>query len=353
MKQLRRVLIILLLVAVGISFWELCKPKSEVKTASPTPNATEPPARSAEMTQRAVPTLTPAINAGNPAVSQLASKREQMVNLLGAVNHKPIEFYGKVVDQFGGPVPAVDVYASVIYNSGLSAGVDKKQTKTDSAGLFAIDGMEGRTLGIGLEKEGYEYGGDHGPFQFTEMVAESERYHPDPKEPVVFVMFRLQGAEPMIYGDGRVFRLQTDGTPVRIDLVTGKKVATGGDLIVTLKQPMAQPGQQLLHYPWTTEITASGLAESTAKLMYLAPENGYVPVLVYGENGDERVQENRVQKRFYVRTADGRYARVQLSITSSTNPEFPSTVGLAWWLNPKPGSRNLEFDSAKAITPKP
>jgi hypothetical protein len=276
-----------------------------------------------------------------------------MADLLSAVNHKPIEFYGKVVDQFGVPVPAVDVYASVIYNSGLSAGVEKTQAKTDSAGLFAINGMKGRTLGIGLEKEGYEYGGDHGPFQFTEMVAESERYHPDPKNPAVFVMFKLQGAEPMLYFERRAFRLLPDGTPVRIDLATGKKVSNGGDLIVTLKQPVAQSGQQLLHYAWTAQIMAPGLQESMTKLMYLAPEDGYAAVLTYGEKGDERVQSNQVTKSIYVKTSDGRFARVRMDLNSETNTDFPSTVGLTWWLNPKPGSRNLEFDPAKAITPKP
>jgi len=269
------------------------------------------------------------------------------------VNHKDIEFYGKVVDQHGAPLADVGVYASVIYNSGLSAGVEKKQTKTDAAGLFSISGMKGRTLGIGLDKDGYEYGGDQGPFQFTEMVMEAERYHPDAKKPVVFVMYKLQGAEPMIYFKRKDFDLLADGTPVRIDLATGKKVTAGGDLTVTLKQPSAQFGQQLLHYPWTVEITADGLAESTAKLMYLAPGNGYMSTLTYGEKGDERVQHNQVEKNFYLKTADGRYARVRLDVTSRSNPEYPSTMGLTWWLNPKPGSRNLEFDPAKAIKPTP
>lgn len=276
-----------------------------------------------------------------------------MQNLLGAVNHKAIEFYGKVVDQRGTLLSGVSVYASVIYNSGLSAGVDKKQTETDAAGLFSISGMKGRTLGIGLEKDGYEYGGEHGPFQFTEMVIEAERYHPDPKNPVVFVMWKLQGAEPMIYFERRAFKLPPDGTPVRIDLATGKKVPTGGDMIVTLQQPIAQPGQRLTHYPWTAKIAADGLQESALKLMYLAPENGYVPALTYGEKGDERVQERHVEKSFYLKTRDGRYARGRMDFTSDTNPDRGSYVGLTWWLNPKPGSRNLEFDPKKAVSPKP
>lgn len=276
-----------------------------------------------------------------------------MSNLLSSVNHKPIGFYGKVVDQHAMPLANVTVYASVIYNTGLKSGVDKTQTRTDAAGLFSITGMRGRTLGIGLDKDGYEYGGEHGPFQFTEMVMEAERYHPDQTNPVVFVMYKLQGAEPTIHFARRFFDVPPDGTAVRIDLATGRKVSAGGDVIITLQQPMARPGQRLMHYRWLAEIAADGLQESTAKLMYLAPENGYVSALSYGEKGDERVQERHVEKSFYLKTTDGRYARVRMDFTSDTNPDYPSTVGLTWWLNPKPGSRNLEFDPAKAIKPQP
>ena len=352
MKKLRWALIVALLVVTGLLFWRWRSPRS----AESFPEATPPASVSAQKTQTAPPSPAPATPVAPPPVATTTppvSKREQMTNLLSSVNHKAIEFYGKVVDQQGTPLSNVGVYASVIYNTGLKAGVDKKQTETDAAGLFSISGMKGRTLGIGLDKTGYEYGGEHGPFQFTEMVMEAERYHPEPKKPIVFVMYKLQGAEPMIYGDGRGFDLPPDGTPVRIDLATGKKVAAGGDVIVILKQPMAQPGQWLKHYPWTAQITAAGLFESTEKLMYLAPENDYVSTLTYGQKGDERIQENRVQTRFFVRTVDGRYARVQMSITSVSNPDRGSHVGLTWWLNSKPGSRNLEFDPAKAIKPKP
>lgn len=345
MKKLRWIFIVALLVAVALLFWHR---RSSRSTPSPSPSA-----QSSEPVSETSPTPSaPSQSAIGPATSaQPVSKRQQMQNLLGAVNHKAIEFYGKVVDQQGAPLGGVSVYASVIYNSGLSAGVDKKQTETDAAGLFSISGMKGRTLGIGLEKDGYEYGGEHGPFQFTEMVMEAERYHPDPKNPVVFVMWKLQGAEPMIYFKRKGFDLLADGTPVRIDLATGKKVPTGGDMIVTLQQPIAQPGQRLTHYPWTAKIAADGLQESAAKLMYLAPENGYVSALTYGEKGDERVQERHVEKSFYLKTRDGRYARVRIDLTSDTNPDYPSTMVLTWWLNPKPGSRNLEFDPKKAITP--
>lgn len=334
----KRGLLLLTLILAGGGIWGWLGTRSSMYDAHSNPSA---PDTAADATS-----LKPI-----PSSQLPLSRREQMSKLLGAVNHKSIEFYGKVVDQQGAPLADVTVYASVIYNTGISSGLKKKETTTDSTGRFSIVGMHGRTLGIGLGKEGYEYGGEHGPFQFTELVAEAERHHADKSNPVVFVMWKLQGAEPMIYVDGRSFALSPDGAPVRIDLETGKKVTTGGDLVVTLRQPMAQAGEWLHHYPWTAEISGSGLLESDAALMYLAPETGYSAKLTYGETGKERDPRYEAIKKLYVMTKDGRFARVQMVISSQTNPERGSRVGLTWWLNPKPGSRNLEFDPAKAIKP--
>ncbi len=352
MKQSRWILFGVLLLGVALFVWHWGLTRSKTLSSElASSHAAQSEAKAGAMPPSSAPVTAP--ESSKSATALPVSKREQMESFLSATNHKAIEFYGKVVDQNGTPISDVGVFASVIYNSGLAAGVDKKQTKTDSDGLFAISGMVGRTLGIGLEKPGYEYGGEQGPFQFTQLVTEAERYKPDAKTPVLFVMYKLQGAEPLIYFERKAFPLPMNGTPVRIDLVSGNEVTSGGDLMVILKQPSAQFGQQLLHYPWTAEIAADGLLESSAKLMYLAPENGYASALSYGENGDERIQKNQITKSFYLRTADGRFARVRIDVTSRSNPEFPSMMGLTWWLNQKQGSRNLEFDPEKTEPHKP
>src|ERR1051325_6563197 len=42
--------------------------------------------------------------------------------LLASLNHQPIEFYGRVVDQFDAPVAGAEVRAQVIYNTGSRSG---------------------------------------------------------------------------------------------------------------------------------------------------------------------------------------------------------------------------------------
>ena len=347
MKRMPRILTLSLLATAVLLLWHTVFPIT-VGLRNYFVRKTPPSNPESQVALSKVSKTTPTASSG-----LTMGKSVEMANLLRSKNHSNIQFYGKVIDQDTMPIAGVIVYASVIYNDGFSEGVSKKQTTTDVDGLFTISGIEGRTLGIGLKKDGFEYGGDNGPFHYTELVSEAMRHHPQKDKPVAFAMMKLQGADPIVFSGPRWFDIVANGTPLRVDLATGQKVSTGGDVLINLQQPMAQPGNQLLRYPWSIEISANGLSESTSTLMYRAPESGYLPILTYGERGDERVQSNHVAKRLFLRTSNGRYARIRIDVTSRTNPEFPSTVGLTWWLNPKPGSRNLEFDPAKSISLKP
>lgn len=290
----------------------------------------------------------------SPDTVATPSKRKQMSNLLGGLNHKDIEFYGKVVDQAGTPLPNVAVYASVLYNTGLTSGMEKSETETDARGLFSISGMNGRTLGLSLGKVGYEYDGEKGPFHFTELVGANDRYTPDRRNPVILVMWKEQGAEPMIHFDRRRYPVPPTGSAVRIDLKSGKRVEVGGDIVFTIWHAEAEAGQRLQRYPWKAELAVpgGGFIESTSRRMYLAPESGYEPTLVLSQRGQEPEYQKGIEKSYYLKTASGEYARVKIHLTTDSSTKYDSFVVMTWWLNPKPGSRNLEFDPAK-LAPLP
>lgn len=159
----------------------------------------------------------------------------------------------------------------------------------------------------------------------------------------------------MIHFEQWGYPVPPTGNAVRIDLKTGKRVEVGGDVVVTLWHAEAEAGQRLKRYPWKAEFTApgGGLIESTSRRMYLAPEIGYESPIVLSQTGQEPEYEIGMEKTYYLKTGSGQYARVRIHITTDTSQTYESYVVLTWWLNPKPGSRNLEFDPAKAITPKP
>jgi hypothetical protein len=305
----------------------------------------KPPAPSTAEASALPPTVPEQVS---PAPAP-TSKREKISNLLGGLNHKHIEFYGKVVDQAGTPLPDVAVYASVIYNTGLTSGMAKSETKSDAQGLFSIKGMKGRTLGLSLDKPGYEYDGEKGPFHFTELVGEKDRYTPDRNNPVVLVMWKLQGAEPMIRFEQRGYPVPPTGSAVRIDLKTGKRVEIGGDIVITLRHAEAEIGQRLKRYPWNAEITVpgGGLIESTSRRMYLAPESGYHSTIALNQTGQETRWEPGIAKTYYLKTGSGHYARIRIDLNTDTSTKYDSYAVLTWWLNPKPGSRNLEFDPTR------
>jgi hypothetical protein len=222
--------------------------------------------------------------------------------------------------------------------------MSKSETKTDSQGFFSIHGMKGRTLGLSLDKPGYEYDGEKGPFHFTELVGAKDRYTPDRKSPVILVMWKLQGAEPMVHFSDLDWRFPADGQPLHIDLTTGKKVPTGGDVVIELRHPLAEPGKWLQRYPWFATVSApeGGLIESTSRRMYQAPEGGYMKVFTYQETGQEESYKGQFNRQFYVKTRSGTYARLKILVGTQTNPQYPSFIVATWWLNPKPDSRNLE-----------
>src|SRR5439155_18789841 len=99
--------------------------------------------------------------AASPAVTQASSPRKAPPTAFQAQQEAfiaafktPISFYGRVIDQYGGPVPQADVKLSA--NDKASGGRPSEYTrKTDSDGRFSIRGIWGITLAVEVSKRGY------------------------------------------------------------------------------------------------------------------------------------------------------------------------------------------------------
>lgn len=237
------------------------------------------------------------------------------------------------------------------YNSGTrGSGVQEAHTATDAEGLFSFTGMKGRTFDYHLEKKDYQTMPEGDAFDYTELVPEAKRHHPDPKNPVVLKMWKLQGAEPLVHFERKYFPLPADGTPVRIDLITGKQVAAGGDLVFALNHVVlphgATPEPQ---FDWHArfEVTGGGWLESRQRLMNLAPENGYTPLLTIDMPASKTDWDHTVERSLFLKTRGNLFARLQMHLNVNQRGYDPSYVMLQWWLNPKPDSHNLEFDPSQ------
>jgi hypothetical protein len=314
-----------------------------IRTGNTTHRSGSRPAETADSQSQPLPNAAPAISVSK------AVKQDGRNELMNSLNHQPIEFYGHVIDQFGVPVGGAEVRAQVIYNTGQTAGVTKRTVLTDVDGNFELMDLRGRTLDFDIVKNGYSFIPAADAYDYTTLVAANKRHHPDKRKPVVLQMWKLQGADPLIARNA-ITTLVPDGRPYHIDLVAGTVVAANGDLVVRLFHGRQDSGAQISRYDWRAELAVvdGGLRPENRRIteMFFAPNEGYESTFIV-EMPAQLPGWNRTYKcNFFMRIRNNLYCR--LGIDLHTIPMGDSSyVNLTWWLNPTPGSHNLEFDPAK------
>lgn len=257
----------------------------------------------------------------------------------------PIAFYGKVLDQDGNPVAGAT--ADVIWTDISANGSSQMEVISDGAGLFSITDIRGKHMTVQVTKEGYQrqLTGAQSAFEYAGFW-ELTYHEPDAKNPVIFRLRKKIEAEPMIQRGPTFLGASNDGAPTSFDLSTGRKAAGGsGDIALRItKGPKADK-----RFDWTATVEGTGgaeLIESADEFMATAPADGYKPQWTFSQKATDEQYQSEVQTKFYVKTGDGKYARVEMRII----PEYNETaaVDLTVYLNPS-GSRNLEFDRKKVV----
>jgi hypothetical protein len=269
------------------------------------------------------------------------------------------DYYGKVIDQSGMPVADVDVVGTLVNPpvfGGLQYGMmgagdgstdggeatikTTCRTKSDANGLFQFTWMRGIGFGVSLSKSGYEIDyrvGEKGPISGNQTSADDR---------TIFTMYKLQGAEPMVH-QNFIVMLPCDGTTTNVNLQTGKKVTSGGDIAITFTRNPVQIVDRHTPFEWTLklEISGGGLIETHDIYPYLAPENGYQASITLGTGPSPKTYSASANQAYYFKSADGKYGRVTIGLHADYQPP-PTLLGIEVYLNPS-GSRNLESDEAK------
>jgi uncharacterized repeat protein (TIGR03803 family) len=271
----------------------------------------------------------------------------------------PIAFFGKVLDENGNPVNGADV---TFHWTDLTArGFECTATeRSDSKGLFSLQGKQGTTLTVSVDKKGY-YGRHSGQptFKFGKMNG-VERHLQDARNPVVFSLRRAGvGANSLITSqhgmrDGFWVTAPKDGTPVKVDLLHQK--AGDGPLEITQKKPefRAHGGtieslspsdraklMSATNWSFTMKIGDGGFIEQNDEFPFHPPETGYQTIVNYsfrkgqGEwtgNGSMNFQTN-----YYIKFGSpALYGRLHLETWADSDK-----IILTYVINPD-GSRNLE-----------
>lgn len=351
MKYLKTVFVVATLLVLGLVVWLLMqrgqpdKVNAESSTTEPAPAST--PAGSPEYLTTTAPRQEP----GGPYAPADPRWPERTRKLKADPQYEwktPIEFYGKVVDQDGRPVPAVEVKMN--WTDMSAEGTSEAQRTTDASGLFSITGIRGKNFGvIALEKEGYVPFTKSNPHSFEYAGFWEPTYHvPDQRKPVVFRLRKKGEAAALLRYGPTLFGAKPDGTPVVFDFATGRKTNSGGQFSVSVKKGARKADRQ---FDWEVTLEAvgngAGLLESKDEFMVEAPESGYQQSWAFTQKAGMEGFQSEMQAKFFVKTSEGQFARIEVRVL----PEYRETaaVDLASYFNPEPGNRNLEFDPAKVV----
>lgn len=355
-KSLFIIIIILLLGLLGRWYWQsevnppvtTSKAHSVVLTQSPKPKSAavvnltlaQPSARA-----RYIPVTLPLI----PDTVYTALSPDEQVDAdtiqqaLDQENLQSINYYGKVVDQHGQPVAGAKVRGNVLLNLTMDASSSKDYyTTTDASGEFKFIGLNGAKFGVEPSKNGYAYT----PDQKTNW---NKNYRPDPNNPVVYVMYKLQGAEGMVHLPLVSTYVQCDGTPLTFNLLTGKKNDPVKDMTITfVRNPLNIQPRTPFDWTLTLQIPGGGFAEITGPYPNEAPESGYASTITIQHTADEKDWPRNFSGSYYFKARNGQvYGRIKFTFGADYQPP-PTGLEFEIYANPS-GSRNLEFDDTKQV----
>lgn len=271
------------------------------------------------------------------------NKDEIMQERWNAENSKPLDFYGKVVDQYSEPVESVKVNARVgLYINFTRSGGKDYFTETDSSGRFSFVGIHGAGAGFVLMKQGYSYD------QRSPSSSRPNNYVPDVNRPVIFTMWKLQGSEPMVHAKVHAY-VPCDGTATSYDILTGHK-AVNGDLVLTLARTPVDIDRGR-PFDWKATVAfrnGGGVIPINETYPNEAPAEGYDSKLVVEMPAKMKGWDAAFERSYYFKSGKI-YGRMTVSIQADFQPP-PTSFDVEIYAAPS-GSRNLEFDPAKEVKP--
>jgi hypothetical protein len=275
----------------------------------------------------------------------LTAERDREKKLWDSVLATPISFYGKVIDEQNVPVPGANVDAS--FADQLSGQGDTNlRLQTDAAGLFHASG-HGLSIIIGVSKDGYyRLRQSGGAFTYAEASGQTDA-HPDPSDPAIFLL-RKMGKTASLIALRHNYTIAKNGTPVEVDLKTGK-AATGGQGDIEVQAWTNDQGHRVNSnepYDWRVRIAVpgGGLVQRIGDFDFEAPADGYA-------ESDEidmpatatRGWSSQASKNYFLKLANGTYARLDFRMIAGGDHFFRVNS----FLNPSPGDRNLEYGSSQ------
>ncbi len=247
--------IVLVLVAIPSVLWWIMHPAEEMGPTQQVVSARG----TVDVTNRVPQQFSPADSMAardlQIAVNkQELQKREQQTT--DAFNAS-IDFFGKVVDEHGVPIPGAST-SFVVTTRSLMGNPTQKGPKTDSAGLFSITGKRGPRLAVIVEHPDYYKTEQHGSF-FTHggILPNDSPKLPTADNPRIFVL-QKKGKPATLFHRSIKLRVPMNGTPTRLEL--GPEVGARSEFVNLVLKSEGEKVPLNHYYPfeWTLTIYATG-----------------------------------------------------------------------------------------------
>jgi hypothetical protein len=285
----------------------------------------------------------------DPIYEQIKAEREMK---LQEFFNAPIDFYGKVVDEDYQPISgAVTHY--IVASASFHGSPTLDGPQTDANGLFSITSKRGPRLTVWVEHPGY-YKTDsaHQRIEYAQAEYMPGKEPPPPPtktNPAIFVLHKKGIAAPLIRHQDIKRYLPFDGKPIKIDVRTGREGHDRESIVIALQSEGDKlPINTFRPFNWTVtiQVPGGGLVERWNTLGFQAPADGYRPVIAIDMPASLPRDEwsSEIQREYFVLFASGNYGRLRLDISGLKGRCIADT-----FLNPTPGSRNLESDPNKVV----
>ena len=255
----------------------------------------------------------------------------------------PISFWGQVVDEKTNPIRDAVIKVEANNNPNPMGKGASYELKSGPDGLFSITGIRGIALSIDVSKGGY-----YATKQSSGLVSYVVKGHsdipvPTSEKPAIFVLKKKGVAAALIRADGGI-NMPKNGNPIWINLKNAKATTSElGDIEVECWVHDEGVNTAVYNrYGWECKIIVpgGGIIERTDTLNFSAPSDGYQAFDEINMPKTAHSWKPQMTKDYFLKMHDGCYARLQIRIVTGAN----NFLRIISYLNPQPGSKNLEYD---------
>jgi len=258
---------------------------------------------------------------------------------------QPINFWGIVLDEVDHPVDGASV--TFTWNDMSTKGTSTEAVSSDADGRITLRDKVGYVLGVQVTKQGF-YRTRLSSLSFNYAEPWAPHFHvPDVQRPVILRLRRKGFPSPMIRRERLEYFASETNPVVRVDLLGQREVnEEPWDLAFVMSHgPEVQINGQR-RYDWSIEVTANGggLIPYDEEFPFLAPEDGYQPVLRASMRAEDPNWAGYIRQQCFFKTREGaNYGRIDFEISPFPRRQPPRILIHQYFLNPA-GSRNLEYD---------